>query len=75
MSIATTKGPPANPNLTGVGTPGIINGMLPKMIPNNIPTKMVAMLGWSSFLSEFPSTSATRLTASCSPTTITRSPT
>jgi len=73
--MATTNGPPARPNFTGVGMPGKAIGKLPKKIPKNIPTKIVTIFGWSRRFRELPSTLATRSTASCWPTTITRSPT
>ena len=55
--------------------PGKAMGRLPSSIPRNTPTKMVTMLGESRRFSWLPNTPATRSTASCWPTTITRSPT
>ena len=75
MRMAMMSGPPAIPSLRGTGIPGMAIGSEPKMIPTRMPMKMVAMLGASRRLIELPSTSATRLTRSSGPTTITRSPT
>ena len=75
IRMATTSGPPARPNFTGVGMPGNAMGRLPNRIPRKIPTKMVTMFGVSRRFNWLPSTPATRSTASCWPTTITRSPT
>ena len=45
--MATTSGPPAKPNFTGVGMPGNAMGRLPNKIPKNMPTKIVTIFGES----------------------------
>lgn len=40
IKIATTNGPPAKPNFTGIGTPGMAKGTHPKITPNIIPKKI-----------------------------------
>ena len=72
--MATTKGPPANPNFMDDDIPGIANGILPKIIPKNIPTKRVIIFGSLRRFIEFPSLSARRFISSSFPTTVRRSP-
>ena len=58
----------------GTLIPGMARGMLPNMMPRNIPTNSVTMLGsWRRFV-ELPSFSARRLMSSIRPTTVRRSP-
>ena len=72
--MAIISGPPAKPSLSGVAMPGNWNGMLPKIIPTNMPRKMAPTLGWSRRLTELPSRRSTRVTLSSGPATIKRSP-
>ena len=60
------SGPPASPSFTGWGT--LSSGIDPSSTPKAIPTKIVTKLGWFSFLSELPNTSATCATAFAGPT-------
>ena len=73
--MAMISGPPARPNFTGTGMPGMANGKEPKMMPRMIPTKMVAMFGAFRRRMELPIWLATRSTASSGPTTMILSPT
>ena len=75
MRMAMINGPPAKPNFTGTGIPGMTRGNEPKISPRKIPTKIVAMFGAFRRLWEFPIWLATRLTASSGPTTMILSPT
>ena len=67
-------GPPANPNLTGVLTPGIAIGMEPNTNPNTIPIKIAARFGSRNVLVAFPNTFSTSCKAASSPTMVRRSP-
>ena len=75
MRMAMISGPPAKPNFTGTGMPGMAKGNEPKISPRKTPTKIVAIFGAFRRRTEFPIWLATRSTASSGPTTMILSPT
>ena len=67
-------GPPATPRRIGVSIPGMFMGIVPNAKPRTNPRKMLPIFGSLRVLTEFPKNCSTLFTASCLPTTVTRSP-
>ena len=73
-SMPITMGPPANPMRTGPLMPGSMMGIVPMARPRSMPRKMAPRLGSLSVCTALPKYCSTFSKASCSPTTVTRSP-
>ena len=69
-----SSGPPAIPSFAGTGIPGMAIGMLPTIIPMNMPMNIGTMLGIANSLFELPSSFFTSFRIFTSPMIFTVSP-